>query len=156
MMSIELKPITREDIATVWKMQVEAFQVLLDKYQDFDTSPGAEPVDKVLARFEQPWTTYFFIMANGEKAGVIRVVDKKDGSRKRISPIWIMPEFRNRGYAQQAILAAEKIYGSGHWCLDTILQEKGNLHLYEKLGYHRTGRVDKINDKMDIVYYEKD
>ncbi len=156
MMSIELKPITREDIATVWKMQVEAFQELLDKYQDFDTSPGAEPVDKVLARFEQPWTTYFFIMANGEKAGVIRVVDKKDGSRKRISPIWIMPEFRNRGYAQQAILAAEKIYGSGHWCLDTILQEKGNLHLYEKLGYHRTGRVDKINDKMDIVYYEKD
>ena len=156
MMSIELKPITREDIATVWKMQVEAFQVLLDKYQDYDTSPGAEPVDKVLARFEQPWTAYFFIMANGEKAGVIRVVDKKDGSRKRISPIWIMPEFRNRGYAQQAILAAEKIYGSGHWCLDTILQEKGNLHLYEKLGYHRTGRVDKINDKMDIVYYEKD
>ena len=156
MMSIELKPITREDIETVWKMQVEAFQVLLDKYQDYDTSPGAEPVDKVLARFEQPWTTYFFIMANGEKAGVIRVVDKKDGSRKRISPIWIMPEFRNRGYAQQAILAAEKIYGSGHWCLDTILQEKGNLHLYEKLGYHRTGRVDKINDKMDIVYYEKD
>lgn len=137
-------------------MQVEAFQVLLDKYQDFDTSPASEPVDKVLARFEQPWTTYFFIMANGEKAGVIRVVDKKDGSRKRISPIWIMPEFRNRGYAQQAILAAEKIYGSGHWCLDTILQEKGNLHLYEKLGYHRTGRVDKINDKMDIVYYEKD
>ena len=156
MMSIELKPITREDIATVWKMQVEAFQVLLDKYQDFDTSPASEPVDKVLARFEQPWTTYFFIMANGEKAGVIRVVDKKDGSRKRISPIWIMPEFRNRGYAQQAILAAEKIYGSDHWCLDTILQEKGNLHLYEKLGYHRTGRVDKINDKMDIVYYEKD
>ncbi len=156
MMSIELKPITREDIATVWKMQVEAFQVLLDKYQDYDTSPASEPVDKVLARFEQPWTTYFFIMANGEKAGVIRVVDKKDGSRKRISPIWIMPEFRNRGYAQQAILAAEKIYGSGHWCLDTILQEKGNLHLYEKLGYHRTGRVDKINDKMDIVYYEKD
>ena len=137
-------------------MQVEAFQVLLDKYQDFDTSPASEPVDKVLARFEQPWTTYFFIMANGEKAGVIRVVDKKDGSTKRISPIWIMPEFRNRGYAQQAILAAEKIYGSGHWCLDTILQEKGNLHLYEKLGYHRTGRVDKINDKMDIVYYEKD
>ena len=156
MMSIELKPITREDIATVWKMQVEAFQVLLDKYQDYDTSPASEPVDKVLARFEQPWTTYFFIMANGEKAGVIRVVDKKDGSRKRISPIWIMPEFRNRGYAQQAILAAEKIYGSGHWCLDTILQENGNLHLYEKLGYHRTGRVDKINDKMDIVYYEKD
>jgi hypothetical protein len=40
--------------------------------------------------------------------------------------------------------------------VDTILQEKGNLHLYEKLGYHQTGRVDKVNDHMDIVYYEKD
>lgn len=40
--------------------------------------------------------------------------------------------------------------------LDTILQEEGNLHLYEKLDYHQTGRVDKIKDRMDIVYYEKD
>ena len=155
-MNIELKPIVREDVETVWKMQVEAFSELLNKYQDYDMSPAAEPLDKVMARFEQPWTTYFFITANDERVGAIRVVDKKDGSRKRISPIWIMSEHRNKGYAQQAIFAAEKIYGSDHWCLDTILQEKGNLHLYEKLGYHQTGRVDKINDRMDIVYYEKD
>ena len=153
---IELKPVFQDDIETVWKMQVEAFSELLKKYQDYDISPAAESMDKVSARFEQPWTTYYFIVADDEKVGVIRVVDKKDGSRKRISPIWIMPEHRNRGYAQWAILEAEKIYGSDHWSLDTILQEKGNLYLYEKLGYHRTGRVDKINEKMDIVFYEKD
>ena len=155
-MIIELKPIVREDIETIWRMQVEAFSELLEKYQDYDMSPAAENMDKVLARFEQPWTTYFFIMANGEKVGVIRVVDKKVGSRKRISPIWIMPEYRNKGYAQQAIIAVERIFGANYWCLDTILQEKGNLYLYEKLGYHQTGRVDKVNDQMDIVYYEKD
>ena len=37
----------------------------------------------------------------------------------------------------------------------TILQEKGNLHLYEKLGYRQTGKTEKISDLMDIVYYEK-
>ena len=137
-------------------MQVEAFSELLEIYQDYDTSPAAESMNKVSARFEQPWTTYYFIVADDEKVGVIRVVDKKDGSRKRISPIWIMSGYRNKGYAQQAIREVEKIYGSNHWCLDTILQEKGNLHLYEKLGYHRTGRVDKINERMDIVFYEKD
>ena len=156
MKNIILKPVAEEDIETVWKMQVEAFSGLLEKYRDFELSPAAESMDKVAARFGQPWTTYYFIMADEEKAGVIRVVDKKDGSRKRISPVWIMPEYRNKGYAQQAILEVEKIYGADHWCLDTILQEKGNLHLYEKLGYHRTGRIDKINDRMDIVYYEKD
>ena len=112
-MSIELNPIVREDVETVWKMQVEAFSDLLEKYQDYDMSPASESIDKVLARYEQPWTTYFFIMVNDEKVGVIRIVD-------------------------------------------SILQEKGNLHLYEKLGYHQTGRVDKVNDHMDIVYYEKD
>jgi GNAT superfamily N-acetyltransferase len=155
MTNIELKPVVREEIETVWKMQVEAFSELLERYQDYETSPATESMDKVLARFGQPWTTYYFIMAEDEEVGVIRVVDKKDGSRKRISPLWIMKEYRNKGYAQQAIIAVEKIYGSDYWCLDTILQEKGNLYLYEKLGYHQTGRVDKINEKMDIVFYEK-
>lgn len=153
---IELRPVVQKEIETVWKMQVEAFSELLQKYQDYDTSAAAESMDKVMARFEQPWTVYYFIVADDNKVGVIRIVDKKDGSRKRISPIWIMPEYRNKGYAQHAILEAEKIYGSDHWCLDTILQEKSNLYLYEKLGYHQTGRVDKINEKMDIVFYEKD
>ena len=155
-MNIELKPVKREELETVWKMQVEAFKDLLQKYQDYDMSPAAESIDKITARFEQPWTTYYFIMADGKCVGVIRIVDKKDTSRKRISPIWIMKEFRNKGYASWAILEAERIHGLHHWCLDTILQEEGNLHLYEKMGYHRTGRIDKINDRMDIVYYEKD
>ncbi len=155
-MSIELKAAKRDDIDRVWKMQIEAFSGLLQKYQDYDTNPGVESIDKVTARFEQPWTTYYFIMDGDEEAGVVRVVDKKDGSRKRISPIWIMPEYRNKGYAQQAIIEVEKIYGDNNWCLETILQEKGNLHLYEKLGYHQTGRVDRLNDRMEIVFYEKD
>ena len=89
---IELKLVVQEDIETVWRMQVEAFSELLEKYQDYDTNPAAEKIDKVTARFEQPWTSYYFIMADCEKVGVIRVIDKKDGSRKRISPIWIMKE----------------------------------------------------------------
>jgi GNAT superfamily N-acetyltransferase len=67
-----------------------------------------------------------------------------------------MEEYRGRGYAQDAMKAAEEIHGSTNWCLDTILQEKGNIHLYEKMGYRQTGRIDHIKDGMDIVYFEKD
>ena len=155
-MSVTLRQAKREDVETIWKMQVEAFRGLLEKYQDYDLSPGAEPVDNVISRFEQPWTKYFFIEAEGTDVGVIRVVDKKDGSRKRISPLWIMEEYRGKGYAQAAILAVEEIYGADYWCLDTIMQEKGNCHLYEEMGYHQTGKVEHINDRMDIVFYEKD
>lgn len=155
-MSVTLRKAEREDLQKIWQMQVEAFKSLLAKYQDYDMSPAAESLDKIVARFEQPWTTYFFIEAEGVDVGAIRVVDKKDGSRKRISPLWIMEEQRGKGYAQDAIRAVEALYGEHHWELDTILQEEGNLHLYEKMGYHRTGKTDKINERMDIVYYEKD
>ena len=155
-MSATLRQAKIEDIKTIWNMQVEAFTDLLEVYQDYDMSPAAEGLDKILEKFEQPWTKYYFIEAEGKDVGAIRVVDKRDGSRKRISPLWIMKEFRGKGYAQDAIRAVEDIYGKDHWCLDTILQEKGNLHLYEKMGYHQTGKIEHINDRMDIVFYEKD
>ena len=62
-MSVELKVVNREDVETVWKMQVEAFSGLLEKYQDYDLNPAAEEMDKVLARFEQPETTFYYIIA---------------------------------------------------------------------------------------------
>ena len=139
----------------LWQMQVDAFKGLLAKYHDHDMSPAAESYERILQKFDFTGTTYYFIVADGKRVGGIRIIDKKDGSRKRISPIWIMPEFRNLGFAQQAILEAERIYGEDNWSLDTILQEKGNLHLYEKLGYRQTGKIEKISDIMDIVYYEK-
>lgn len=155
-MSVSLRQAKREDLETIWKMQVEAFKGLLEVYQDYDMSPAAEGIDKIVARFEQPWTKYFFIEAEGKDVGAIRVVDKQDGSRKRISPLWIMKEFRGRGYAQDAIRAVETLYGADNWCLDTILQEKGNCHLYEKMGYRKTGKIEHINERMDIIFYEKD
>jgi len=138
-------------------MQKEAFEELYTKYQDTKTSPATEKLEDILFRFNQPETTYYFITAESVKVGVIRIVDCKDGvTRKRISPIFIMPEYRNKGYAQQATAEAERIHGKNHWKLDTILQEKGNCYLYEKLGYHQTGITEIINDKMTIVFYEKD
>ena len=155
-MSVHLVPAVRDDMETVWRMQVEAFSSLLATYQDYDLSPANEGLEKVMARYEQPGSVYYFICVDDVRVGVIRVIDRKDGSRKRISPMWIMSAHRNKGYAQAAVLAAEAMYGDSNWCLETILQEKGNLHLYEKLGYHQTGRVEHINSLMDIVYYEKD
>ena len=153
---VTLRLATSEDLEKIWKMQVEAFAGLLEKYKDYELSPASEGIDKIEARFAQEGSAYYFIEAEGADVGVIRIVDRKDGTRKRISPLWIMPFYRGRGYAQEAIRAAEDIYGSHHWELDTILQEKGNLHLYEKMGYHQTGKTARINERMDLVFYEKD
>lgn len=155
-MEVELIKASGDDMKTIWLMQKEAFGGLLEKYQDYGISPAAESYERIIEKYEMEGSFYYFISDSGVNVGVIHIIDKQDGSRKRISPIWIMSEFRNQGYAQAAIMEAEKLHGSDEWSLDTILQEKGNLHLYEKLGYHRTGKIEKINDRMDIVYFEKD
>ena len=156
-MDIKLIAANLEDLNTILQMQKEAFSELYAKYQDTETSPATEKYENILFRFNQPETTYYFIMADNVKVGVIRIVDCKNGiTRKRISPVFIMPEYRNKGYAQQAIKEAERIHGEDQWKLDTILQEKGNCYLYEKLGYHQTGKTEQINERMTIVFYEKD
>ena len=86
-MSIILVKATESDMKEIWEMQVEAFKNLLEKYQDYDMSPATESYENVLNKYKQSCTSYYFIIRNNEKVGVVRVIDKNDGSRKRISPI---------------------------------------------------------------------
>ena len=155
-MDIKLVRATVDDAELIWKMQIEAFAELLEKYQDYDTNPGSESVEKVIMRLKQPFTYYYLMFINEDIVGAIRVVDKKEISvNKRISPIFIMPEYRNKGIAQLAIVEVERLHGDTGWELDTILQEKGNCYLYEKMGYRTTGKTEIINDKLTLVFYEK-
>ena len=125
-------------------MQVEAFKELLEKYQ------------KVEARLKQDFTFYYFICIGQKKVGAIRIVDRKqNGKNKRISPIFILPEFQGKGIAQKAIRLCEEMHGDDNWELDTILQEPKNCHLYEKMGYRQTGRTEVINERLTLVFYEK-
>lgn len=155
-MDIQLIRATVKDAEQIWKMQTESFAELLDRYQDFETSPACEPIDKIIRRLEQSDTYYYFIKADERAVGAIRVVDNSDGSQKRISPLFILPQFRNLGIAQKAIEKAEAIHGNTGWSLDTILQEKGNCHLYEKMGYWQTGETKIINENMTLVFYRKE
>ncbi len=155
-MEIELLRANIGNAKELHTMQVKAFKELLEKYQDFDTNPGNESVEKIEARLKQDFTFYYFICIGQQKVGAVRVVDKKEAVKnKRISPIFILPEFQGKGLAQKAIRLCEKIHGSGNWELDTILQEPKNCHLYEKMGYRRTGKTEVINEKLTLTFYEK-
>ena len=156
-MNIQLVRVNIDEANDLWKMQVKAFLDLYEKYQDTETSPATESVDKILMRLNQPFTYYYYIKVDNTKVGAIRVVDKLEkGEPKRISPIFIMPEYRNKGFAQKAMQLAEEIHGFSNWELDTILQEKGNCYLYEKMGYYQTGKTIKINENLTLVFYKKD
>lgn len=155
-MELTLKRASESDAELIWQMQVASFAEMYARYRDDETSPAREPIDKVIARLRQPQTYYYLIETEAGIAGAIRVVDfQEEEKAKRISPLFILPQFRGRGLAQAAIRAVEDIHGSDNWSLDTIAQEEGNCRLYEKMGYRRTERTETINDRMTLVFYEK-
>ena len=155
-MKIELIRASLKDTKEIWKMQVKSFKNLLDKYQDFETNPANEPISNVEMRLKQNFTFFYFIFIDNKKVGAIRVVDYKEKNKnKRISPLFILPEYRNKGIAQSVIKICEEIHGNTNWELSTILEEKGNCYLYEKLGYHPTGKTQVINDRLTLIFYHK-
>lgn len=151
---IELKLACAEDAPEIHAMQLRAFMPLYEKYRDDETTPALENVERVLGRIADPATKYFYIDADGQHAGAIRVQQFADACR--ISPIFILPEYQGRGIAQQAMKLAEAGFPHARkWVLDTILEEKGNCHLYEKLGYVRVGQPKPVNERMTLVDYVK-
>lgn len=155
-MDIALQKAGLEDAEDIHAMQVAAFKPLLELYRDYGTNPGAEGVDRVLARLRQPATDFYIITCAGVAAGAIRIVRLDGGARCRISPIFVLPEYQNMGIASTVLERVEKLYSpSEGWVLDTILEEKRNCHLYEKLGYSKTGKVERIRDGMHLVEYGK-
>ena len=154
-MDICLTKATLEDAETINTMQIKSFMALLEKYQDFETSPANELVEKTIMRLKQVFTDYYIIKTDNVPVGSIRIV-KKDNKLYRVSPIFILPEYQGFGIAQRVFEIIEEIYQDAKaWELDTILQEPRNCYLYEKLGYVKTGKTKIINSKMTLVFYEK-
>ena len=153
-MTLCLRKAEEADCRKIHQIQVKAFAPLLMVYEDYASRPAAESLDQVVQRFQQSFTDYYLICLDDEEIGAIRVCDFGDNCR--ISPLCILPEHQGRGYAQRAMLLAEELYPDAkRWSLDTIEQEAKLCHLYEKLGYRRTGETQHVKDGMDLVFYEK-
>ncbi|WP_127536965.1 GNAT family N-acetyltransferase [Paenibacillus illinoisensis] len=154
-MDVSLCKADLNDAVTIHNMKVKAFMPLLETYQDFETSPANETVEKVITQINQSFTDYFIIYHVDVAVGGIRVVKKEDQIYS-VSPIFILPEHQGKGIAQNVFTSVEQKYDDAKsWRLGTILQEKGNCYLYEKIGYKKTGITKVINDKMTMIFYEK-
>ena len=155
-MDIKLVKANMDNIEEIYEMQIITFKPLLDKYQDFDLNPGNETIERTIARMNEYITDYYIIKLNEISVGGIRIRRYEEGDLCKVGPLFVLPEYQNKGIAQKVFKIIEEIYKPKNgWILDTILQEKGNCHLYEKIGYTKTGKIENINEKMDIVFYEK-
>lgn len=144
------------DIADiVHDIQKRSFKQLLDKYHDYDVNPAMESIYMVKEKMDRANTTAYIFKLNDVNVGWVRVTELAEVTYK-ISALCVLPEYQNRGIAQEALKQIESHYPKAQkWILDTILQEKGSCHLYEKLGYKKVGDLIPINERMTLVSYEK-
>ena len=156
MRRIKLREVTEEEIPDLYDMQVKSFMPLYEKYHD-EGSPAIESIERVKRRFAVENRKYYFIMKDGARVGAINIGHNDPNEKKVafISPIFILPEFQNRGIGYVAIQKAfETLPEVTTWKLDTILQEPANCHLYEKCGFVRVGEEKVINENMTLIDYE--
>lgn len=152
---IELTPATQDDAQLIHNIKYKAFLPLYEKYQDDETTPVKDTLEKTFSLINQKNSDYHIINYKQVPVGAVRIVSDKPNVY-RISPLFILPEYQNIGIASTALeLVFEKYTGAVVWRLTTILQESGNCHLYEKLGFTRTSYENIINDKMTLIGYEK-
>lgn len=152
-MSISLSRADLSDAPDLFRLQRQAFLPLLLKYKDYTTNPAAEPMLRTEERLRQKNSEYYFILLDGKRIGGIRIGVFE--TYCRVSPIFILPQYQNNGYAKQAMLMAERNYPNiRRWELETIGEEEKLCHFYDHLGYRQTGIVKKLS-QLTLVTYEK-
>lgn len=150
---ISLRKATAEDAEELFELQRKVFTTLYVKYEDHKTTP----VNQTFERFEERLKTgdLFKITLENSLVGSVHVYPKSPGVMQ-LHMINILDEFQGKGIAQQVMMRIESLYPEAKsWELDTILEEKRNCYLYEKMGYVKTGDKWKVNDKMTLVHYVK-
>ena len=55
-MNVQLVRIGLDEAEDLWKLQTRAFMDLYEKYQDTETSPATEKLEKIIMRLNQSFT----------------------------------------------------------------------------------------------------
>lgn len=155
MVEIRLEKAIVKDAPSIYDLQVKSFMPLLERYKDYETNPANEDIEKVQERIIRPDGGFYKILMEDRLVGAICVYWKED-VQFRISPMFILPSYQGKGIAQKTILLVEEMFPLAHtWELATLLEEKRNCYLYEKMGYTQTGIRKKLNEDATLIFYKK-
>nr|MCR4721789.1 GNAT family N-acetyltransferase [Lachnospiraceae bacterium] len=108
---MKLEEVREDELPQLLEMQVKSFMPLYEKYHD-DGSPAIESLERIKKRAAIPNRKYYFVVKDGARVGVINV-GHNDPDEKHvsfISPLFILPEYQNKGYGYVAIMKAFELY----------------------------------------------
>ena len=149
----------KEDADVVGKVHSDAWKqtyqhVFSQEYLDSD-SPSARR-DEFLCSLDDNQCLYLLLEDEGQAVGIVKLIDR--GDEIEIASIYILKEFRGRGFGHKAIEYICSEY-KGHrivlWVLDNNIKA---CLFYEKCGFVLTDKVrliDRGGKYKQVMYEEK-
>lgn len=150
-MNVDLCKITSGEIFSAFIIIKRGFFRTFLTYFD-SISPVLESFPKFKRKFQKNNVSFFWIINEGEKVGIIEV--KHFEEYLQISDFAVLHKFQNIGIGKAAVKELFKQYKNADtYQLFTIKQDKRNCHFYESLGFGKTGKEHRINQRMTLIEY---
>ena len=154
-MKVALIKAEQSDAEELLRIQKHCFAPHLVRYEDYEISPATQTLEKMEEKISNE--AYYKIMADDCLAGGICVKKLPADNEYYLRIIYVLPDVQGKGVGQTAIrLAEEQFPDANVWYLETLEDMPGNRHVYEKMGYLFTGKKEKINEKLTLVFYKQE
>ena len=147
-----VRPMRTGDAAGVLAVQLAAFTIESELYDDPELPPLLEP-HADLNHWLDAGGLGFVAEADGRLVGSIRI--ELDGDVVLISRLSVAPEYQRRGIGEALLRHAESVTPAVTARLFTGHLSAANLRLYARLGYTEERR-QPVDAKVTLVHLRKD
>lgn len=144
-------PAESGDAAAILELQKTAYQSEAALYNDWNIPPLTQPLDSVLAEFEDH--TILKSLSGERIIGSVRA--KVDGGVCFIGKLMVHPDFQGRGAGSALLKQIEACFPSVLcFQLFTGSLSEANIRLYQRHGY-KIVRTQPLTATVSLIYLEK-
>lgn len=134
--------------STAWKQTYT--DIFPAEYLKQDTPQ--KRADEFLSSFDVG-NEYFILYEEDTAVGIIKMLKETDDTCE-MSAIYILDEYRNKGYGRQALVYLNEILKPKKLYLWVLKDNEKARRFYEKNGFDFTGKIREINRGKDFAQYQ--
>ncbi len=148
---MKIDEVSEEDLHDILVLQVLAFQVQAEIYNDYTLPPLVQTLEEVQNDFLQQ--VFLKTERDGKIIGSVRGYKMDDTGY--IGRLIVHPDYQNQGIGKALMTKIEgKFSNLSRFEIFTGHKSEKNLYLYKNLGY-KTIKEEVVDDNLTMVYLEK-